>query len=151
MIISSYLRSYLLMLLHKRVLTAFSEAREKGFREAKRYCRNKCLLLLWIFFFLRDVYLTQSDNSNQTQVLTDDQHVNRNTKVQTRLTGNFVEKKMVARATGICRWEQSFPFSFSKVRLTRKRRAKGCKKLGAGRRGWEAGCWKTCYRMSYES
>lgn len=55
------------------------------------------------FFFLRDVYLTQSDNSNQTQVLTDDQHVNRNTKVQTRLTGNFVEKKMVARATGICR------------------------------------------------
>ena len=63
------------------------------------------------FFFLRDVYLTQSDNSNQTQVLTDDQHVNRNTRVQTRLTGNFVEKKMVAR-----------------------------KKLGAGRRGWEAGC-----------
>lgn len=55
------------------------------------------------FFFLRDVYLTQSDNSNQTQVLTDDQHVNRNTRVQTRLTGNFVEKKMVARATGICR------------------------------------------------
>ena len=56
-------------------------------------------LVILDFFFLRDVYLTQSDNSNQTQVLTDDQHVNRNTKVQTRLTGNFVEKKMVARAT----------------------------------------------------
>lgn len=54
-------------------------------------------------FFLRDVYLTQSDNSNQTQVLTDDQRVNRNTRVQTRLTGNFVEKVMVAHATGICR------------------------------------------------
>lgn len=60
-------------------------------------------LVILDFFFLRDVYLTQSDNSNQTQVLTDDQHVNRNTRVQTRLTGNFVEKKMVACATGICR------------------------------------------------
>lgn len=60
-------------------------------------------LVILDFLFLRDVYLTQSDNSNQTQVLTDDQHVNRNTKVQTRLTGNFVEKKMVARATRICR------------------------------------------------